>query len=164
VTLPDEDKPANVRCKHLSSRGCRIYTSRPEMCRLWSCRWLVDASTRPLRRPDHAGYVIDPALNAVHLNGRLVEVLQVWVDPKRRDAHRDPALRDYLATMAARDGLAAIIRWSSTDGMLLAAPCLTPDHAWLELPYGSAGGGTAAASGAQPGAPAGLGQRAVGGD
>jgi hypothetical protein len=52
-------KPHNVRCKHLRSKGCGIYATRPAPCRAWSCRWLMDASTSGLRRPDLAGYAID---------------------------------------------------------------------------------------------------------
>jgi len=139
VTLPDEDKPANVRCRHVGSRGCRIYGERPALCRAWSCRWLVDPGTVGMRRPDHAGYIIDPALNAVHFNGRLVAVVQVWVDPQRRAAHGDPALRAYLAAVAERQGLAAIIRWGAAEGMLLAAPCLTETGDWLEMAWAAPG-------------------------
>jgi hypothetical protein len=65
VALPDEHKPANVRCKHLRSKGCGIYANRPRPCVAWSCRWLFDEDTAELRRPDQAGYVIDCAPDTV---------------------------------------------------------------------------------------------------
>ena len=58
---PTEHKDANVRCKHVCSKGCAIYPQRPRPCQVWSCRWLFDQGTAGLRRPDHSGYVIDCA-------------------------------------------------------------------------------------------------------
>jgi len=55
-------------------------------------------------------------------------------DPKRRDAHRDPALREYLATLARERAIPAIVRWEQPDSMLLVAPVLTGGADWLELP------------------------------
>lgn len=138
VVLDDEHKPANTRCKHLCSKGCRVYARRPDACQVWSCRWLFDADTAELRRPDQSGYVIDCAPDHVVLRndatgeGRPILVLQVWVDPARRDAHRDPALRRYLATMGERHGMMAIVRWSSSDGMVLIPPCMNDTGGWVE--------------------------------
>ena len=133
VQLADEHKPANVRCKHLNSRGCGIYARRPAPCQAWSCKWLFDDTTAGLRRPDLAGYAIDPMLDTILADGRPIEVIQIWVDPARREAHRDPALRTWLALMAQRYGLPAIVRWGSGDGLVLAAPCLSSDGEWCEL-------------------------------
>lgn len=138
VVLPDEHKPANVRCKHLCSKGCRIYARRPDPCQVWSCRWLFDADTAGLRRPDQSGYVIDCAPDAVVMTNndtgetRPVQVLQVWVDPARRDAHRDPALRQYLALMGKRHAMMAVVRWSSAEGMVLIPPCMTDTGRFAE--------------------------------
>ena len=44
-----------------------------------------------IRRPDLAGYAIDPMLDTILVDKQPVEVIQVWVDPARREAHRDPA-------------------------------------------------------------------------
>jgi hypothetical protein len=138
VLSPWEHKPANVRCKHLCSKGCRIYARRPDPCQVWSCRWLFDADTAELRRPDQAGYVIDCATDAVLATDREtgeqypIHVLQIWVDPARREAHRDPALRRYLALMAERHQLAAIVRWSSEDGLVLFPPAMNSSGEWAE--------------------------------
>lgn len=133
VDLTNGKKPANQKCEHVCSKGCHIYESRPNPCRYFNCRWLFDDRTGNLRRPDKVGYVIDPMLDGIIANGDPVSVIQVWVDPKNRDAHRDPALRDYLSEIAKTYGFPAIIRWSSTDAMFLAAPSLTESKEWLEL-------------------------------
>jgi Pyruvate/2-oxoacid:ferredoxin oxidoreductase delta subunit len=133
VELHDgEQKAANIRCRHLRSSGCGIYETRPRPCWAWSCKWLFDEATSAIRRPDQSGYAIDPMLDTILIDGRPIEVIQVWCDPKRREAHRDPALRDYLAAMAERFRLPAIVRWGSGDGLVVAAPRLTNDGTWQE--------------------------------
>ncbi len=129
VVAAELDKPANVRCPHVFSHGCRIYAARPEPCQVWSCRWLIDAETRGLRRPDHAGYIIDPMTDTILANDNPYDCLQVWCDPRRRDAHRDPALRAYLATF----DIPAIVRWSDQEGCLLVHPGIGKEGEWLEL-------------------------------
>jgi hypothetical protein len=133
VELADGNKPANERCKHVCSKGCGIYENRPPPCRWFNCRWLFDPDTAPMRRPDRVHYVIDPMLDTIIANNQPIEVLQVWVDPRRRDAHRDPALRAYLAKMAEKHGVPAIIRYGSTEGFVLVAPPHSADGEWLEL-------------------------------
>jgi Fe-S-cluster containining protein len=56
--LPEWTKPAGERCKfQKAGKGCAVYARRPLGCRLWNCRWLVDAGETS--RPDRAHYVID---------------------------------------------------------------------------------------------------------
>ncbi len=136
VDLPGGKKLANVKCQHLRSKGCSIYDNRPMPCRYWSCRWLFDEETANLRRPDKSGYVIDSALDTILADGKPCEVFQVWVDPARRDAHKDPALREYLLEMATIYRLPAIIRWGSNDGMVLIAPPLSGEGDWIEVTSG----------------------------
>lgn len=136
---PWDHKPANTRCKHLCGKGCRIYARRPDPCQVWSCRWLMDADTGDMRRPDQAGYVIDCMTDAVVATDNetgeqhAIQVLQVWCDPKRPDAHRDPALRRYLELMAQRHRVAAIVRWSSDDGLVLFPPSMNSTGEWGEM-------------------------------
>lgn len=137
VMLDDGNKPANVRCKHLCSQGCSIYAERPAPCVAWSCKWLFDEDTGSMRRPDHGGYIIDPMLDTVLQDGTAHDMIQIWVDEKRPDSHRDPALRAYLAEKARKHGLGCIVRWSSSAGIALIAPCLLGDGKgteWLEAP------------------------------
>lgn len=40
-SVPELEKPADVWCKHcLVGKGCGIYSSRPESCRIFDCTWL----------------------------------------------------------------------------------------------------------------------------
>ena len=67
------------------------------------------------------------------VEGKPLDVFQVWCDPARPDAHRDPALRAYLAAMHARFGMPAFIRYNSRDGFLLVPPAVSGTGDWLEL-------------------------------
>ena len=128
-------KPANTRCEHQRhSTGCKIYSTRPTECRLWSCRWLVENDTADLRRPDRSRYVIDlmPDFIILQLPGepdRQIEVVQIWVDPNDRDAWRDPPLLDYLKRRA-QEGIAGLIRYGSKEGITVFAPAMAADGQW----------------------------------
>lgn len=67
-----------------------------------------------------------------------IPVVQVWVDPRYPDAHRDPGLRSYLARRGEVDGMAALIRYSSSDGFVLFPPALT-GGGWVENHDGISG-------------------------
>ncbi len=137
VDLP-LNKPAGVACQHLCSKGCKIYAARPDPCKYWNCTWLYQPETADMRRPDKAGYVIDPMFQEILIDHQPCNVLQVWVDPARPEAHRDPALRAYLALMADRHRMPAVVRWAhpggqeGADAMVLVAPCLSGDGEWIE--------------------------------
>lgn len=60
-----------------------------------------------------------------------IPVVQVWIDPRYPDAHRDPQLRAYLARRAEEEGMAALIRYGSTEGFVLFAPAFT-GKGWIE--------------------------------
>lgn len=131
------NKPANTRCEHQRfGKGCAIYATRPRDCRLWSCAWLAHDDTAGLRRPDRSHYVIDVVpdfVTAVPHDGSppiQIPVIQVWVDPLYPDAHEDPALRAWLAEKAALEGMAAMIRYGSEEGFVLAAPAISQDGQW----------------------------------
>jgi hypothetical protein len=136
-------KPARTRCRHQSRTGCKVYADlelvSPD-CRLWSCRWLVDPAAHGLRRPDHAGYVVDITPDFIGVReaeavGEVVSwpVVQIWADPVRPDAwRRDRALRAYLVRVAETDRMAAMIRLSATRAVVVAAPPLTKDGTWFE--------------------------------
>jgi hypothetical protein len=138
--LPSKElnKPAGTRCQHQKfGTGCAIYPTRPHACALWSCRWLTDPATADLRRPDRAHYVIDMTPDFVTVVDNAsgtrtnVEVAQVWIDPKFPDAHRDPALRQYLERLG-ETGVAAIVRYDNRKAMTLIPPNLAADRQWHE--------------------------------
>jgi hypothetical protein len=129
--MEDFFKEAGARCPfQRHHKGCSQYARRPFGCRQWSCRWLIGDDTAELHRPDRSHYVIDPIPDFVrgkpHDGGdvQTIPVVQVWLDPDYPDAHRDPALRDYLMRRAS-EGYAALIRLSARDAFVLAAPPLT---------------------------------------
>jgi hypothetical protein len=134
-------KLAGQRCSHQShSKGCKVYARlasvSPE-CRLWSCRWLVEDDTSDLRRPDRSHYVIDIMPDFVTLQdpdtGILehVQVVQIWVDPRYPDAHRDPALRAYLERRA-EERIIGLVRFDNKKGMALFPPSLSTTGEWYE--------------------------------
>ena len=131
------DKDAGQRCEHQRHTGCRIYPKRPPSCRLWSCMWLIGDGTQGMSRPDFAHYVVDVMadyVTAVSETGERqhVPVLQIWVDPRHPEAHRDPALRAFLDSYGGGKGMAAIIRYSSSDGFVIFPPSMTGGLGWIE--------------------------------
>jgi len=132
-TVADFDKPAGQRCPHQRHhKGCSVYAVRPFGCRFWNCRWLAEDDVADLQRPDRSHYVIDVSPDFVRDGERTVPVIQVWIDPDYPDAHRDPALRAFLLR-SAHEGYAALIRLSSMNAFLLAAPPFFTDGEWHEI-------------------------------
>lgn len=138
VLLPvnELDKRDGERCQHQRhGKGCAVYRGPgfPMSCGLWNCRWLVNDDTADLRRPDRSHYVIDILPEVIGLSrdtGERIEldVIQVWVDPKYPDAHRDPALRRYLE----RQGKPALLRFAAGDAMVIVPPSVTQNGEWFE--------------------------------
>jgi hypothetical protein len=134
-------KLAGQHCQHQRHhKGCAVYARLASVsieCKLWNCRWLVEDDTANLRRPDRSHYVIDLMPDFVTLrneeNGELqhVEVVQIWVDPKYPDAHRDPALRAYLERRAEQ-GAAGLIRRDNQQAIAIFPPVLNADRQWHE--------------------------------
>jgi hypothetical protein len=140
--LPEFDKPAGKPCPHQSHhRGCKVYSRRPFGCRYWNCRWLVNDDTADLRRPDRSHYLIDLVPDFVTAEPHdgseptNIEVVQIWVDPKHRDAWRDPALLAYLERRG-QEGKAALIRFSSTEALTVFPPSMSGDGKWHEIADG----------------------------
>jgi hypothetical protein len=134
------EKTANTKCRHQTfAKGCGIYhkPGMPPSCALWNCRWLVNNDTEKMSRPDRTHYVIDIVPDCIKLivepgaEPIVVEVVQIWCDPKFPDAHRDPDLRAYLERRG-REGIAALVRYSSADAMALFPPSMASDGQWHE--------------------------------
>ena len=104
----------------------------PLSCRQWSCVWLLDPSIPNLARPDRAHYVIDPTPDYVTVGNTHISVVQIWVDPNHRHAHRDPALRSFLLERFTAFGQLGIVRFNSTDAIVLLPPPFTPNGEWIE--------------------------------
>jgi hypothetical protein len=99
------------------------------------CRWLQGDDTGA--RPDRAHYVVDVMpdyvtnVDADTAEATKVLVIQVWVDPKHPDAHKDPALRRFLDGEGRRNRFCAIVRIGD-EGLLLIPPSLTTTNEWIE--------------------------------
>lgn len=138
VPVRELDKPAGQRCQfQRHAKGCSIYRRRPMTCSLWSCRWLNGADTADLRRPDRSRYVIDcmPEFIRVldHRTGQQSSIpcIQIWVDPRTPDAHRDQALRAYLERRS-KEGYVGLARFSAREALVLVPPLMASDGQWHE--------------------------------
>jgi hypothetical protein len=134
-------KLANTKCRHQTfAKGCGVYhkPGMPPSCAIWNCRWLVRNDTGGMSRPDHSHYVIDIMPDYIKLvpgepgaEPVIVEVVQIWCDPRYPDAHRDPNLRAYLARRG-EEGIAGLVRYSSSAGFAIIPPAMAGDGQWHE--------------------------------
>jgi hypothetical protein len=137
LPVPEIKKPATTRCAHQRfGKGCSIYARRPLTCQLWSCRWLIGDVADDLSRPDISHYVIDPMPDFVTMTFDdaapvRVPVIQIWLDRRFPDAHRDPALRVWLESRA-EEGFAAIMRWDNNEAFVVFPPAMSSDGQWHE--------------------------------
>lgn len=137
------DKPAGQRCRHQRSvldakgPGCAVHHKKsfPAECGLWSCRWLVNEDMDDMPRPDQAHYVVDivpdfitatnPGVKDAH-----VPIIQIWIDPKFPDAHRDPRLRAWLVRLK---DYAALVRYDEGEALFLLPPHMSDTGEWEEI-------------------------------
>jgi hypothetical protein len=134
IPVSEINKAAGKQCWFLRKRkgGCLVYRGPmfPRSCKLWSCGWLLNMDAEHLARPDNAHYVIDPSPDYIVVSaadgthGRL-PVVQIWIDPKFPDAHRNPNLRAWINRRAKTHGQAALIRFNSSDAIVLLPPDIT---------------------------------------
>jgi hypothetical protein len=88
-------KPVNVWCPHCApGRGCKIYETRPEECRTFSCGWLLDATIPEAWKPDRSKLVFFP-------DGESNRIL-IHVDPGSPDAWRHEPYHSALRQKAAQ--------------------------------------------------------------
>jgi hypothetical protein len=147
LPVPQLNKPAGQRCKHQSfAKGCRVYRTAkfPASCALWNCRWLVNDDCDDLSRPDRSHYVIDVMPDFITTRDdatgetRNIQVVQIWIDPKHPEAHKDPALRRYLFRRAEQ-GIAGLIRFSTREGFVIFAPPFDVNGQWHVIKSDSSG-------------------------
>lgn len=126
-------KPANTVCEFQRAKGCSVYQGRefPASCALWSCHWLISDDDLP--RPDRAHYVIDVSPDYIEVGDIRVRVVQIWIDPKHPNAHRDPKLRAWLERRYEKTGQVALVRFSSLKAIALFPPAFPAAHGkWVE--------------------------------
>jgi hypothetical protein len=130
-------KRGGQRCQHQRmGKGCAIYAKRPLPCRAWDCRWLNGDDTQDQRRPDFSHCVIDMMPDYVTAmadeggEAFAVGVVQIWVDPRHRDAWRAPEIIAFIERRG-REGFGAIIRYNEVDATVVFPPSLT-GAGWVE--------------------------------
>jgi hypothetical protein len=72
------EKPINVKCQHVSERGCSIYEDRPAGCRTYQCAWHYGLLPDKFR-PDRCGVVWNFLETRTPDGGLLVQAM--LVDP-----------------------------------------------------------------------------------
>jgi hypothetical protein len=131
------NKKAGERCINQRGLGCKVHEKEgfPLECKLWNCRWLVDPTTTKMLRPDISHYVIDmiPDFITAQENGReaKVPVIQIWIDPRYPDAHRDPNLREWLRQHEPKCLL--LVRYNAQDAIVLVPPHISASGEWMEV-------------------------------
>lgn len=134
-------KKAGERCKYQKfGVGCSVYntSTMPFCCTAWNCRWIVGTIPDYMSRPDRCHYVIDVMPDYVTLEYNdgtpqtNLEAVQIWIDPKHPDAHRDPALREWLLELGER-GIIGLVRYNEQDCMSIFPPNLSDDKQWHEV-------------------------------
>jgi len=129
------NKGANTRCAHQRALGCNIYRKEgfPGECALWNCRWLINDDAGDLQRPDRSHYVIDIVPDFVTTGDARkikIPIVQVWIDPRYPEAHRDPALRAWIIRQT---GFCALVRYNDRDALFLLPPYLSDTGEWEEI-------------------------------
>lgn len=138
VPVPALHKLAGERCKYQRvNKGCTIYSDRPLDCRAWSCRWMADPDTKGMPRPDRAHYVIDVTWDYItqqYPDGteHKINALQVWVDPNFPNAYKAPELRAFMQHVATRYQAVTLVRFSSSDALIVVPPGAHNGDGWIE--------------------------------
>jgi len=99
MIIPELEKPDNVWCTHCEiGKGCRIYDTRPQMCREFNCRYITDPTLGEEWHPARAHFVLRASGN----------ILILQVDPQRPEAFKrapyHAALRKHAATVYPKGG------------------------------------------------------------
>jgi hypothetical protein len=149
LPVPPLQKKAGQSCQFQKfHKGCTVYhtAKMPPECAIWNCRWLVNDDTDDLSRPDRAHYVIDIMPDFVTWQNsetgeqQNIQIVQIWIDPKYPDAHRDPALRRYMFRRA-EEGIATLIRFNARDALTIFPPPFDEVNGeWHEIAGGKAEG------------------------
>ena len=64
IKTADLQKPADVLCSNcIVNQGCKIYETRPNVCRTWHCLWRRVASMPEELRPDKSGVIFSLVVN-----------------------------------------------------------------------------------------------------
>jgi hypothetical protein len=115
--VPVLSKPANRWCQHCKpGRGCGIWQERPQFCRDFHCRYIVDPNLGPKWRPDICKFVMNYQPNGT---------FAITCDPGARHAWRQEPYYIALKRMSLQL-LEAGITMYVTDGV--SKIIVTPDE------------------------------------
>ena len=93
LVIDDFDKPAGKLCDNCTlGGGCKIYSSRPEVCRDFECEWLTEREVPAILHPDRLGTLL--------MIDAETDEYQAVCDPKRPQAWRHPLMFKHLVAMA----------------------------------------------------------------
>ena len=85
-------KPAGLLCAQGGAGGCRIYATRPGVCREFECEWLTSRKLAAHMRPDRTGVLLME-------DGEADEYRAVCA-PSRPHAWRQPMIFAHLVAVA----------------------------------------------------------------
>jgi len=86
-------KDAGVLCEHCTLKGgCKIYETRPNVCRDYECDWMMERSLGPQLRPDKVGTILMEDADS--------DEYQAVVDPTTPMAWRNPLVFKVLVSKA----------------------------------------------------------------
>jgi len=93
LEIDEFKKKAGATCKHcVSSGGCSIYATRPDVCRDYQCDWKEDRGLTAQYRPDRVGTLLmqDPDSDEYH----------AVCDPEKPFSWRNPLIFKHLVGLA----------------------------------------------------------------
>jgi hypothetical protein len=115
------EKESFKKCCHLGD-GCKIYASRPQSCRNWSCNWLLgqEPGGDDRHRPDNLGLIFSVEM----MDGKsgIVIAFEVWPG-----ASEEPHGKYLLKKMAAKKPVIVTIDGGQA-GELYKIVCPTSGH------------------------------------
>jgi hypothetical protein len=114
IDVPELHKPLGTRCHNLlADNRCRIYESRPDVCRRFFCGWRTFKWVKPGLRPDTSGVLVTvTTADDGHITGAMFTLL-------RPDALDSEGLAESVAAIVA-SGAEVRVRIPGPPGPTLA--------------------------------------------
>ena len=114
------NKPANTWCEHCrpGKGGCSIHETRPPICRIYFCAWMMAKGLGEEWYPLRSHMV----LSQVRIND--VQVLMITVDPERPGVWRSEPYYSHIKVMSQRglighDPMVVVIRCGGAKWLIL---------------------------------------------
>ena len=93
LDIPEFNKPPGPACEHcIASGGCKIYDTRPQLCRDFECEWLTERTLPQTLRPDKVGTILMEADDT--------DEYRAVCSPSRPNAWRHPLVFAHLVRVA----------------------------------------------------------------